>query len=54
MNISLDELIMSTIHVEGKKINPHKLLTYMNNSIKFAEDMIAHQTHYIYKLLKKR
>lgn len=50
MNISLDELIMSTIHVEGKKINPYKLLTYINNSIKFAEDMIAHQNHYIYKV----
>lgn len=53
MSTALHELTSLTIPVQKKKINPHKLLTYMNNSIKFAENMIAHQTHYIYKLLKK-
>lgn len=53
MNTDLDGLTFLTIPVGKKKINPHKLLTYMNNSIKFAEDMIEHQNHYIYKVLNK-
>lgn len=51
MSINLNDLTALTIPVQKKKINPHKLLTYINNSIKFAEDMIAHQNHYIYKVL---
>ena len=50
MSINLNNLTNLTITVQKKKINPHKLLTYMNNSIKFAEDMIAHQNHYIYEV----
>ena len=53
MDICLDELIASTIHVESKKLNPHKLLTYISNSIKFADEMIEHQNYYIYKVLNK-
>lgn len=51
MNTTLHELTSLTIPIEKKKINPHKFLTYINNSIKFAEYMIAHQNHYIYKVL---
>lgn len=53
INMSLDELIMATSYVEGKKLNPNKLLTYISNSIKFADEMIEHQNYYIYKVLNK-
>lgn len=52
MEITLNKITALTIPVQKKKINPYKLLTYINNSIKFAEDMIAHQNHYIYKVLE--
>lgn len=52
MTTSLHGLTYLTTPIEKKKINPHKLLTYINNSIKFAEDMIAHQNYYIYKVLE--
>lgn len=53
MNITLHELTSLTIPVEKKKINLHRLIKYINNSIRFAEDMIEHQNHYIYKVLNK-
>lgn len=53
MNTALHELTSLTIPVEKKKINPHRLIKYINNSIRFAEDMIEHQNHYIYKVLNK-
>lgn len=53
MSTALHELTSLTIPVQKKKINPHKLLTYINNSIKFAENMIKHQNYYIYKVLNK-
>ena len=53
MGTDLHALTFLTIPVEKKKINPHRLIKYINNSIRFAEDMIEHQNHYIYKVLKK-
>lgn len=53
MSRSLSELTNLTIRVESKKLNPNKLLTYISNSIKFADEMIEHQNYYIYKVLNK-
>ena len=53
MNTDLHGVTSLTISVEKKKINPHRLIKYINNSIRFAEDIIEHQNHYIYKVLNK-
>ena len=53
MEITLNTITTLTIPVQKKKINPHQLIKYINNSIRFTEDMIEHQNYYIYKVLKK-
>lgn len=53
MEVTLNKITALTIPVQKKKINSHQIIKYINNSIRFAEDMIKHQNNYIYKVLKK-
>jgi hypothetical protein len=53
MEIPLSKITFATTPVQKKEINPHQIIKYINNSIRFAEDMIKHQNNYIYKVLKK-